>query len=115
MADTSTWVHITDRHVLEEIGQRVEGTRLDTNVTQQRLAEESGVSKSTVERLEKGESVAMQSFIRVLRVLGLLDSLMSALPERDLRPTDLAAGVKERRKRASSGTPPPEPWTWGDE
>lgn len=115
MTNTSLWAHATDRHVLAEIGQRVEGTRLDMNVTQQRLADESGVSKSTVERLEKGQSVALQSFVRVLRTLGLLGGFMSALPERGLRPTDLAAGATEGRKRASSDTPTPEPWTWGDE
>ena len=65
---------ITDEAVLSELGSRLAQVRLERNLTQAQLAEQAGVSKRTVERLESG-SVATQlsGFIRVCRVLELLD------------------------------------------
>ncbi|MEQ1641960.1 MAG: helix-turn-helix transcriptional regulator, partial [Pyrinomonadaceae bacterium] len=57
----------TDQALLKEIGERIAGVRLNKNFTQADLAEQAGVSKRTVERLEAGESVQITSLIRLLR------------------------------------------------
>lgn len=69
--DTNT----TDQAILKEIGERVAMIRLNQNFTQANLAEQAGVSKRTVERLEAGESVQVTSLIRLLRSLGLQQRL----------------------------------------
>jgi len=42
----------TDDSVLAELGGRLARIRLDRNLTQAQLAEQAGVSKRTIERLE---------------------------------------------------------------
>ena len=112
--DTNT----TDQAILKEIGERVAMIRLNQNFTQANLAEQAGVSKRTVERLEAGESVQVTSLIRLLRSLGLQQRLEVLFPEPVPSPiAQLKLQGKKRRRasskelRSSKGTG----WSWGDE
>lgn len=44
-----------DEAILKELGGRLAGVRLGRNLTQAALAEQAGVSKRTVERMEAGD------------------------------------------------------------
>ena len=77
-------------------------------LTQAQLADRSGISRATLARLEGGEGgVTLESLLRVLRSLGLLDNLTQALDPyesdvgrlrsgeelpRRIRPTGLSGG-----------------------
>ena len=110
----------TDDALLAEIGARVERARLDRDWTQARLAEEAGIGERTLKRLEAGQGATLVNFLRVLRVLGLLDGLEVLVPEAGPSPVQQAALAGRRRRRASGSTPvtPPRPdpgeWSWGD-
>jgi transcriptional regulator with XRE-family HTH domain len=110
--------HLTDDAILTELGQRVARRRLDLQLTQAAVAEQAGVAKRTLERLEAGHSTQMSSLIRVLRVLMALDELDRLLPETGPRPLDLLQRKGKVRQRASKRSQAPasdRPWTWGDE
>src|SRR6202789_3998581 len=66
---------LTDLAVLHEIGDRLERRRIDAGLTQAQLAEEAGISKRTVERIEAGHSADFVMLVRILRVLNLLEAL----------------------------------------
>jgi transcriptional regulator with XRE-family HTH domain len=109
---------LSDEAVLEVIGQRILQRRLELQMTQAVLAEQAGVAKRTVERIEAGASAQMSNMIRLLRVLGFLPGLDLVFPERTQRPMDLLKRKGKARMRASSRsekTPEEEPWHWGDE
>ncbi len=108
----------SDEIVLAELGRRLARTRLERNLSQQQLADEAGLSKKTIERLEGGESVKSASLIRALRALGLLDVLDRLVPEPLPSPIERVRLQGRRRRRASGdrgNDPRPEPWRWGDE
>lgn len=106
----------TDTTVLHEIGRRVEAARLDRNITQDGLAHEAGVSRSTVWQLESGRSVSLSTFVRILRTLGLLENLDRVLPEDLPSPIERLKREGRRRQRASSPRAhtekPVRPGTW---
>lgn len=115
-----------DAIVLGELGHRLATERLRRNWTQAELAEEAGVSRSTVRRLEAGESTQMTNLIRILRALRLLPNLEALVPTAVTGPIERLEKNDRPRRRASSKrrrppptTPPadePEsPWRWGDE
>lgn len=111
---------LSDNAVLEELGKRLARTRLERNLSQERLATEAGVSKATVERLEAGEPVKSTSLIRVLRPLGRLEALDQLLPEPLPSPIERIRLQGRRRQRAGSsrsgrGEEEKGPWRWGDE
>jgi transcriptional regulator with XRE-family HTH domain len=109
---------LSDGAVLDELGGRMARCRLDLQLTQAELAEQAGVSKRTVERIEAGATTQVSTLIRILRVLNLLDGLDQLVPEAGPRPMDiLKLKKKAGRKRASSRRKkaPGGEWHWGDE
>jgi putative transcriptional regulator len=110
----------SDDAVLKEVGARLSRTRLERNVSQAQLADEAGLSKTTIERLEAGRSVKLESFVRILRALDQLELLNQLLPEPLPSPIQRVRLQGKRRQRATGkrGRRRPEeqmPWRWGDE
>jgi transcriptional regulator with XRE-family HTH domain len=109
----------TDASVLAELGARLAALRLDRNMTQAQLAEEAGVSKRSVERLESGDtSPQLSGFIRVCRVLGIAERFDVLVPESAPSPVQLLKLAGNKRRRASKPQPsehPAKKWKWGDE
>jgi transcriptional regulator with XRE-family HTH domain len=108
---------LTDEAILTELGRRLAQRRLELQFTQEMLAEQAGVSKRSVERIEAGATAQMSTLIRILRALELLDRLETLVPEAVPRPMDLVKLKGKARKRASGKRQPTkeEPWQWGDE
>ncbi len=108
---------LTDEAILAELGGRLAQRRLELQLTQEMLAEQAGVSKRTVERIEAGATTQTSTLIRLLRVLELLDRLETLVPEAGPRPMDLLKLKGKARKRASGKRKPTNggPWHWGDE
>lgn len=112
---------LTDIAVLEELGRRVQGSRLARNLTQERLAEEAGVTPPTIAKLEHGRPVQLITLIRVLRVLDLLDGFDAAVPAPAPRPVDQLRRRRRERRRASTrrqrgpSGDAGQTWRWGDE
>jgi transcriptional regulator with XRE-family HTH domain len=111
---------MTDDAVLAELGRRVARARLELNLTQGQLADEAGIARKTVQRIERGAPVTLTAFLRVLRALGLLGALDRAVPEVAPSPVERVklAGRERRRARSSEASERPEeerPWAWGDE
>ena len=95
--------------------KRLEAIRLSKNINQADLARQAGVSRSTMTRIADGQSISLDSFIRVIKALGLADHLATLLPDPAVRPVELARREGQHRRRASSKRRPAEPWSWGDE
>ena len=92
---------LSDQATLTEVGARLAAARLALNKTQAALAAEAGVSKRTIERLEKGAAATeIGAFIRVLRVLGLLGGLNALVPPPLPSPLDQLRLARRQRQRA---------------
>ncbi len=108
----------SDEAVLKELGNRLSRYRLNRDLTQEALAEEAGISKRTLIRLEDGEPVQATNLIRVLRAHGLLQNFDALVPEPALSPIQQAKLQGKARKRASSpreDTEENSSWSWGDD
>jgi transcriptional regulator with XRE-family HTH domain len=91
---------LTDVAALEEIGSRLAAARLKRNLLQVTLAREAGVSRNTVERLERGVSVDLKLVVRVLRALSLLDAFLAGIPADEPSPMALLKAQGRKRQRA---------------
>jgi transcriptional regulator with XRE-family HTH domain len=109
---------LSDESVLRELGARLTGARLERNLTQADLAEQAGVSKRTLERLESGEvAVQLSGFVRVCRALGLverLDTLIPVAPPSPIAQLKLQGKKRTRASGKKAAAATPQPWSWGD-
>ncbi len=108
----------TDRQALAELGSRLARHRLNRNLTQNQLAQEAGVSKRTIARLENGQSSQVTNLVRVLRSLGLLGNLDALVPAPFASPIEALKARSRKRHRASPASKRAKPsseWTWGDD
>ncbi len=112
---------LADEAILAELGGRIARRRLELQLTQANLAEQAGVAKRTVERIEAGASAQMASLIRIFRVLELLPNLELLLPDVQPSPMDLLRQKGKVRQRASGQrqanhvAEEPQPWSWDDD
>jgi transcriptional regulator with XRE-family HTH domain len=109
---------LTDEAILRELGGRLTAARLERNLTQEALADQAGVSKRTVERLESGKvGTQLSGFVRVCRSLGLVERFDALLPEPGPSPIAQMKLQGRRRKRASgrrAAAGATKKWTWGE-
>ena len=121
---------LTDTAVLQTFGERIERCRIEAGLTQAELAEQAGIGKRTLERIEGGRGAELVTLIRVLRALKILEGFERLVPE--LPPSPIAQ-LKWRGKQRQRVTHPrgrrqaPEAlstavaaapvksWTWGVE
>ena len=108
---------MSDEALLHELGHRIARLRLERNLSQAQLAEQAGISKRTLERLEAGSAATQLSlFLRVLRQLDLLERLELLLPEPQPSPLALLEQQQQAtRQRASRRriAKPASSWSWG--
>ena len=108
--------HGADETAIAELGRSIAGYRVRRNITQQQLAKEAGVSRSTVTRLEAGESVQLSGLVRILQALGLLQRLEDLVPTTEISPMQVLENDGKLRQRASSARREPEKeeggWKW---
>jgi transcriptional regulator with XRE-family HTH domain len=107
----------TPQAALKELTARLARFRMENGITQAQLAMQAGVSKRTVERIEKGYDLQLTTLVRLLRVLGLTDRLDLLIPEKTISPMDMLAGKPKPAKRArrKKTAQKHKSWKWGDE
>lgn len=108
---------LTDDAVLAELGARMAARRIELGLTQAAVAEQAGIAKRTLERMEAGLTSQLATLVRVLRVLDAAAGLDGLIPEPVPRPMDLLKQKGKVRKRASglrASEPAAKPWRWDD-
>lgn len=96
---------LTDTAVLEALGTRLAAVRLKRNLTQTALGREAGVSRATIERLERGAGADLKLLLRVLRVLQLLEGFLAGIPADEPSPMALLRALGKKRQRARGESP----------
>jgi transcriptional regulator with XRE-family HTH domain len=108
---------LTDDAVLAELGARIAGRRVELQLTQAAVAEQAGIAKRTLERMEAGQTSQLATLVRVLRALDAASGLDSLIPESAPRPMDLLRSKGKVRQRASgqrAAVATGKPWRWDE-
>ncbi len=95
------WDAMSDKAILTIIGDYIKDTRLSQNKTQQQLADDSGIARSTLALLEGGSGATLLSLIQTLRMLGQLHLLGVFEVPMQISPLLLAKQAAQKRSRAS--------------
>lgn len=99
---------LSDTDIIVRISARLKELRLKQNISRQDLSLSSGVSLSSIVRMEEGEIKSFESLLRVMRILGKIDIFQTLIEEEEISPNEyfkLVNSVKKNtRKRASKST-----------
>jgi len=90
---------LTDSAIEDKIGHFIRSHRQRQNKTQAELAEQAGISRSTLSLLERGESVHTRTLIQVLRILDQLQSLSTFHYTEPISPMQLAEMQHKPKQR----------------
>ena len=93
--------YTTNQDIIALLCQRLKEYRLAARISQKEMAEKSGVSLTTISHLEQGvnRNLTLNTFISLLRVLGLEQRLSELLPELPVPPIALKQMNKYIPKR----------------
>ncbi|NLD37788.1 MAG: helix-turn-helix transcriptional regulator [Desulfatiglans sp.] len=94
------WVAMSDRAIISAIGNYIKERRLSINKTQAQIAEKAGINRSTLVKIESGESITLISLIQILRALDSLHILQTFKIEKIISPIELAKIEGRKRQRA---------------
>lgn len=107
---------MSDAALAQHIGAFVKHHRVAQNKTQEVMAQEAGMSRSTLSLLERGEPVTLATLIQALRVLDKLHVFDVFSIPKTISPMMVAEMEMKMRKRArgkntkKGKTPPPSDW-----
>lgn len=103
-----------DREYLYDLGTKIKLYRIMKELSQQDLADKTGVSKRTISRLEQGGSVQTDSLFKILIALDLGDNIEMLVPDQTQRPSYYLKPSENRPKRVGRRREKKE-FKWGDE
>jgi transcriptional regulator with XRE-family HTH domain len=95
------WISMSDKTLAKHIGAFVKHHRMEQNISQELLAKNAGISRSTLSLLEHGETVTLTSLLQVLRVLDQLKVIDVFSVEKTMSPLMMAKIEREKRQRVS--------------
>lgn len=100
---------LSDAEIIKRISEKLKELRLKQNISRQDVSVSSGVSMSSIVRMEDGEIKSFESFLRILRTLGKIDVLLPLLEEEEISPNEYyklvhSAKTKKRMRASRSNT-----------
>lgn len=107
--------------IQENIGSSLKGRRVQMELSQEELAERSGVSPSSIARLETGKgNISLLNLLSLLKELDLLNELQLIFRDPSLSLALLAKSKSKKlrqRVRKPKTTPPnkSKSWVWGNQ
>jgi transcriptional regulator with XRE-family HTH domain len=96
----NNWVSMSDKALAENLGAFIKHHRLNQNKTQEEVSAAASISRSTLSLLERGETVTLNTLIKVLRVLDLLHIMHIFEVKQEISPIEYARLKKNKRLRA---------------
>ena len=88
----------SDKMYLKRIGDFIRIQRQNQHKSQEQLANDAGVSRSTLSLLERGENVRLDSLIQILRILNSLHVFDQFNVQEQISPIEYAKLKKKQTK-----------------
>ena len=99
---------------INELGRRIKQYRIMREMSQQELADKTGISKRSISRLEQGESVQLNNLFLILIALDLGDNIELLVPDQAKRPSFYLEKTEKITKRVKKKNKK-KAFKWGDE
>lgn len=95
------WYRLSDPAIVKELCRNLKQMRLNKNWSQTRLAQQAGLDRVTISRMENGRAATLLTFVQVLRALDKLQLLNIFDEEPEQSPLKLLKLQEMQRQKAS--------------
>jgi transcriptional regulator with XRE-family HTH domain len=95
------WAAMADPMIVKEVCKSLKQMRLNKNISQQKLADISGINRVTISRMEAGRAATLLTVVQILRGLDRLEVLNVFREEPETSPIQLLLLEERQRKKAS--------------
>ncbi|MFA5781319.1 MAG: helix-turn-helix transcriptional regulator [Bacteroidales bacterium] len=92
---------MADPAIVKEICNSIKQMRLNKNLSQDELAQRSGINRTTISRMESGRAATLLTLVQVLRALDKLDVFNLFWEEPEISPMQLLRLQEQQRRKAS--------------
>jgi transcriptional regulator with XRE-family HTH domain len=107
---------LSNVQITQGIGIYTKHHRIQQNKSQDQLAREVGIARSTLSLFERGENTSLVVFVQVLRALNLLDKLAVFELNEQVVPGALPKNVKDKslnlKPKEESGSTQESDWAF---
>ncbi len=97
----NTYYSMSDLAIVNKICNNIKQMRLSQNISQQELANRSGLNRVTISRMESGRAVSLLTLVQTLRALDKLDIINAFNVEQEISPLKLFDIQEKYRQKAS--------------
>ena len=97
----NAYYSMSDSAIVNKICNNIKQMRLSENISQQELANRSGLNRVTISRMESGRAVSLLTLVQTLRALDKLDIVNAFDTEPEISPLKLFDIQEKYRKKAS--------------
>lgn len=102
-----TFTTATTAEILSALAERLRAQRLAQELAQQELAAMAGLSVGAVRKLERDGQCSLETWVRVVQALGLVDELQPLFdrPATSIRELERAARTRHRQRAPRRSQP----------
>ena len=90
------WQNSSHEQIYNRIGKQIKQMRKVYGYSQEQLAEETGLGRTTIIRIEKGEVITLDSIIRIFSVFSILDRFDELFVAPELSPMQILLKSKKK-------------------
>ncbi len=90
------WQNSSHEQIYNRIGKQIKQMRKVYGYSQEQLAEETGLGRTTIIRIEKGEVITLDSIIRIFSVFSILDRFDELFVSPELSPMQILLKSKKK-------------------
>ena len=91
-------IFTTPNEALDQMATAMRQHRIRHNLTQEDLAYKSGVALATLRKFERTGQISLESFFKLATMLGLLETILSAIEPKDQYAT-IDELIRENKKQ----------------
>ena len=102
------------KEYIKELGRKIKEYRIMKEMSQQDLEDKTGVSIRSISRVERGESMQLDTLFKILLALDLGDNIDLLVPDQTKRPSYYLGKEDNKPKRVRKKTEK-KTFKWGDE
>ncbi len=97
----NTFQQYSDKELIRKWGEKLKALRLAANLSQTDLAEQTGMSRSSIAEIEKGRNFSIASLLSIARALNFLDQFEYFFKEEtyELSPMEIYEREQKKKKR----------------